>query len=229
MTAPRATALTPSRSLAANLAKAHISNEEQSAEQEFQSSQSPETQDQRPPTTTPQHEQVNNEHSFTLEKRDGFDILPKCAIPPRDKVYGPVEEFVAKAVKSRLEPSGDPNVMKTYKVILEAIRRKEDPSLLRMIFLAIRTAANGSTLHQLSGNPTKHAQLLHVILRFDPFTGKTKNTGKKNATSNCPFRSYSIADAYFQLILALVSANTVFLVPAMVSWLFDFKKLLVGY
>ena len=212
MTAPQATTLgeTPSQKLAVNPAETHISNEQPD-------SPSPENQDQQPPSTAAQHEQIDNHEPFTLEKQNGYYVLPKCTIPCRDNVYGPVEDFVAKAVKARTEPSGDPNVLKTYKVILEAIRRKEDPSLLRMIILAIRSAADGTPLHQLSGNPTKHAQLLHVILRFDPFAAKSSNLDKKDDNPNCSFRNYSMADAYLQLILALVSANTVFLVPAMVG------------
>lgn len=164
-----------------------------------------------------QHDEIDSKGSFTLERKDGYYILPKCEIPRRDEVYGPIENFVAKAVKSRSEASGDPNIMKTYKVILEAVRRQEDPNLLRMIFLALRTSANGSTLHQLSGNPTKHAQLLHVILRFDPFSGKPSGVqSEMDESKTCPFMNYSMADAYFSLILALVSANTVFLVPVMV-------------
>ena len=216
MTAPQATALaeTPSQTLAVNLAETHISNKNVPGQP---GSPSPENQNQQPLSTAAQHEQIDNHEPFTLEKQNGYYVLPKCTIPCRDNVYGPVEDFVAKAVKARTEPSGDPNVLKTYKVILEAIRRKEDPSLLRMIFLAIRSAANGTTLHQLSGNPTKHAQLLHVILRFDPFAAKSSNLDKKDHDPNCPFRNYAMADAYLQLILALVSANTVFLVPAMVG------------
>ena len=218
MTVPRETALTPSLPLQENnVDEAHIPTKESNSKQAPQES----SENHHPQQQTPkaQHEQVGNKNSFTLEKQDGYYVLPKCATPSRDKVYGPIEDFVAKAIKSRTEPSGDPNVMKTYKVVLEAVRRKEDPSLLRMIFLAIRTAANGSTLHQLSGNPTKHAQLLHVILRFDPFTGRQGDLDtpkKEDNNSNCPFQNYSMADAHFSLILALVSANTVFLVQAMV-------------
>lgn len=201
MTAPQTATMTPSRSLAENLANAHISKSGEATNAQ--------THESSLPIITPQHQSATNNDSFALEKRNGYYVLPKCSLPPHEK-YRPVEEFVARAIKSRLEAPGDANAMKTYKVILEAIRRKEDASLLHMVFLAIRTASNGSTLHHLSGNPTKHAHLLHVLLRFDPFTGNKEKDSE-------PFRNYSIADAYFQLVLALVSANSVFLVPSMTS------------
>ena len=104
--------------------------------------------------------------------------------------------------------------------------------MLEQIFLALRTADNGLTLHQLSSNPSKHAQLLHFLLRFDPFGAQRVDTHKGqvipnkiddiNATEAVKTKddgftsAYSLADAYFHLILALVSANSVFLVPTMV-------------
>ena len=143
------------------------------------------------------------------------------------------------AIQSKLNLSEDDNAQKAYKAVLDAMRRKQDLVMLEQIFLAMRTADNGLTLHQLSSNPTKHARILHYLLRFDPFLraqrgvdvptkgqmmSPTKIDGidaatdavkaKEETTVSSP---YSLADAYLHLILALVSANSVFLVPTMVG------------
>lgn len=167
----------------------------------------------------------------SLEMRDNCYFLPKCELPPR-KQFAPVERFVASAIQSKLELTGDDNAQKAYQAVMDAIRRKRDLAMLQQIFLALRTADNGLTLHQLSSNPSTHAQLLHFLLRFDPFGAQRVDTHKGqvipnkiddiNATDAGKAKddgltsAYSLADAYFHLILALVSANSVFLVPTMV-------------
>lgn len=170
----------------------------------------------------------------SLEMRDTYYILPKCVLPPR-KRFAPVEQFVANAVQSKLLLTAAEGAINTndsdhkaYQAVMDAIRRKRDLAMLEQIFLALRTAGNGSTLHQLSGNPTKHAQLLHFLLRFDPFGAKRvdKHGGKVIPAAGSaaaakdkgdPTSQFALADAYFHLILALVSANSVFLVPTMTS------------
>jgi len=163
-----------------------------------------------------------------LERRDNCYILPKCVLPPR-KHFAPVEKFVATAVQAKLGLEQDANAQQAYKAVMDAIRRKVDLAMLEQIFLALRTAGNGSTLHQLSSNPTKHAQLLHFLLRFDPFCVAMvmKHGGQvipddgganhNNAPKDGPSSAFALADAYFHLILALVSANSVFLIPTMTS------------
>ena len=122
-------------------------------------------------------------------------VLPKCPQFSREE-FQPVETFVATAVAARDSNS------KTYRAILDSIRKPEDPLMLCKILLALR----GSTLHQLSGNPKGHAHLLHLLFRLDPFVKE-----------EYPILSgmHSLADAHLHLLLALVSANSVFLNPGM--------------
>lgn len=233
------------RSLTDELADSHISNTNDAAAVEGGDAVAPEdsntamtTADSEKDATTTVSEDgctlntaqqtvdnsSNSSHiPCSLEKRDNYYILPKCELPPR-KRFAPVEKFVANAVQSKLELEGDSNSQKAYNAVMDAIRRKRDLAMLEQIFLALRTAGNGSTLHQLSGNPTKHAQLLHFLLRFDPFSSQhvDKHGGQvipddaNGQQKDDPASAYSLADAYFHLILALVSANSVFLVPTMV-------------
>lgn len=207
---PSSASKAASGSLADNLANAHISEQERLSHNGTPNTDRQDQEEASP--VTPQHEQESTtDDPYALDQQDGVYLLPRCPIPSRDDVYAPIEDFAAKAIKSRTDPSCDPDGAKNYKLLMESIRRKEDAGLLRMIFIAIRASANGTTLTLLTGYPTKHAQLLHFLLKFDPFAGKFK----LGTNPKCPFSNYEIADSYMQLVLALVSANTVFLIPAM--------------
>jgi RNA polymerase I-specific transcription initiation factor RRN3 len=122
-------------------------------------------------------------------------VLPNCPqFSCQD--FQPVETFVSNAVAARDSNS------KTYRAIIDSIRKAEDPHMLCKVLLALR----GSTLHQLSGNPKGHAHLLHLLFRLDPFL-KAEHPKLPGV--------HSLADAHLHLLLALVSANSVFLTPAM--------------
>ncbi|CAB9518332.1 specific transcription initiation factor RRN3 [Seminavis robusta] len=161
-----------------------------------------------------------------LAKEEGSSYykLPPCG-PPR-KSDASIIKFVSDAVTYRTQPpvDPDPKQAEAYSRLVRAISRKEDPSLLRTILIALRVS--GNTLHLLSGNPAKHAQLLHNIIQFNPFDPGRLRLSEQAALdeANRPFHDFSIADAFFHLMLALVSANSVFLVTSMTSlW-----KLLAG-
>lgn len=226
---------------------ARISNTESAQQQQ----NSPTNNEAHTPVTPPEDDPSttasrNGRPSLLLEKicyheeitniAYHYYVLPKCQMPPT-KQFLPVEKFVATAIESRLPqlstttPQDNLHGRKSYQALAGALRRREDPAMLRMIFVALRTAGNGSTLHQLSGNPTKHNELLHLLLKFNPFDHKKVSTtankeDMKKSNGNKDeldiYQDYSLADAYFHLILALVSANSVFLVPAMVRFFFVF-------
>jgi hypothetical protein len=170
---------------------------------------------------------IRKDDESILEEQQLIDprfVMPKCVLPPV-REFQLVEEFVAGAVSARLSPAAsninasDPKYRQGYRAILDALRRREDPPMLRKVLLALRTAGKGSTLHQLTSSPSStHAQLLHLIFRLDPFELpppiKKNDLDEKEKTLAQPVLDYSLADAHFHLIIALVSANSVFLSSA---------------
>ena len=135
-------------------------------------------------------------------------VLRKCELPPRSE-FEPVENFVAAAIREQHEQKPDDIVsLKNYRGILEALRSKSDVGLLTKIMLAMRTSRN--TMHLLTVTSSKHARLIHQIIRFNPFETKNEGDEDKNATDV----DYNLVDAHFCLVVTLVSANSVFLVPA---------------
>lgn len=123
-------------------------------------------------------------------------VLPPCPQFPSNE-FLPVETFVKNAIAA-------PDSSKEYRVMLESIRKPKDPLTLCKVLLALR----GTTLYQITGNPTTHARLLHVLFRLDPFL--------KEKQEKLP-DLYSLADAHLHLMVALVSANSVFLESGMTA------------
>lgn len=148
---------------------------------------------------------VSPDAGLSLESMHSRYVLPKCSLPPHAELH-PVETFVANAVASR---ETEQESTQAYRAILDCLRKREDPPMLRKVLLALRTM--GSTLHQLTSSSKRHAHLLHLLFRLDPFCPCEKQDGRLQA----PILDYSLADAHFHLILALVSANSVFLTPGM--------------
>jgi hypothetical protein len=141
-------------------------------------------------------------------------VLSKCQLPSR-KEFEPVETFVATAVREQHELASDNMPIKSYKGIIDAIRFKNDPVMLQRLLLALRTAGNGSTLHLLASSSSKHAKLIHNIVRLNPFDITTTDVGADQGTQQSV--DYNLADAHLHLMMALVSANSTFLVPTMTS------------
>jgi len=138
-------------------------------------------------------------------------ILPKCELPPRSE-FQPVETFVAAAVAEQHEQKDDTVPLKKYKGILETFRFKNDLVMLYRLLLALRTAGNGSTLHLLTRSSSKHARLIHQIVRFNAF-----DLPPSADQVSQPPMNYELADAQLHLMVALVSSNSVFLVPTLTS------------
>lgn len=129
--------------------------------------------------------------------------IPKCRIPPAEKL-DPVLSYVATAVTEQHAKKDDTLPIPTYKGILDALRVKRDLEMIHMVFLALRTS--GTTLSLLTKTTNKHSRLLHSIFKFDPF-----DVGHNHENS------LDLVDAYLYLLIALVSANNVFLVNTITS------------
>jgi hypothetical protein len=156
----------------------------------------------------------------TLQLRSGPKdyTLPKCSMPPMSELQ-PIETFVMNAVQSQHEETADHAFAQGYRAIADALRRTSDPPMLRKVLIALRIAGKGNVLNLLASHPTKHAQLTHLIFRFDstsPPAGLAY--GMDRAKEKELFKIYkdgSMLDAHLHLILALVSAKSVNVVPAL--------------
>lgn len=149
--------------------------------------------------------------------------IPKPVLPPKED-FGAVETFVFDAISMRsvvetcpMDPEKQKSAALGYRAILELLRKQDDLELLRKILLAIRTSGEGATLGLIIRNSKKHSMLIHLIFQMDPFPfdQNSKEGSEKEATDNLPQFNLDLADAYLNLILALVSANSVFLTPTL--------------
>jgi len=156
---------------------------------------------------------------------DSRFVLPKCELPERDDLEK-VEMFISKAVKEQHFQTGEfQEPVKEYRGIIDGLRSNKDLPLLRKVMIALRTSA----LTYLATNSSKHAQLIHLIVRFVPFPRTTMTTvfqiRNENAVGMPPGAQeekeeepdFSLADAHLNLVTALVSANSLFVIPAMTT------------
>ncbi len=155
-----------------------------------------------------------NDSGFFGVKKDYS--LPRCLMPPPSELQ-PIETFVMNAIQSQHSEAADPTHLQGYRAIIEGLKRHIDPPLLRMVLIALRTAGNGSALNLITTHSTTHAQLVHWIFRFNP-TLRPKIPRDEEHENLCTvFYDGSLLDAHLHLILAMVSARTVNLVPALTS------------
>ncbi len=144
-------------------------------------------------------------------------------LPPKDE-YAPVEKFVYNAIcyrsvtdRAQMEPSTQKAAGLGYKAILDLLRKRDDPIMLRKVLLALRTSGEGMAMGKIISDSKRHSNLLHLIFKSDPFSLSDEANTKSNVATDAAVTShdYSLADAYLNLIVALVSANSVFLTPAL--------------
>jgi hypothetical protein len=167
-------------------------------------------------TTSDTSTKANEEDSRGQDNDINKYELPKCTMPPQSELE-PIETFVSNAIRSKHDLTDNPTFKEGYRAIANALRRPEDPLLLKMVLLSLRTAGKGSTLYQLTTSATTHAQLTHLIFRLNSFQPiKLEDESEEKLQ---PYRDYSLADAHLNLMVALVSAKSVHAVPAMtVAW-----------
>jgi len=163
------------------------------------------------------HEETSEEISWIPCKNMNWALVPRPILPPKEE-YDPVEKFVFDAIRSRsvkdrneLDPEHHKSSVLGYKAILDLLRKRDDASMLRKVLLALRTSGDGTTMGMIISDSKRHSNLLHLLFRMDPFSFDQKATDGK--TERNPFDS-TLADAYLNLVVALVSANSVFLTPA---------------
>eukprot|EP00977_Amphora_coffeiformis_P004963 scaffold1058_cov163-Amphora_coffeaeformis.AAC.3 len=136
--------------------------------------------------------------------------LPRCELPPK-AVYEPAESVVAAAVEAQhlLPKDSIPPMVDAYKGLIDTLRSKRDLEMMRFVLLALRTSGKGKTLTYLTQEAkTKHAHLIHLIVRLNPYELNVDGATKAD---------YALADAQLHLLMAIVSSNSVFLVPTLNS------------
>ena len=165
-----------------------------------------------PSTKASSHTNVSEPISYTL---------PKCELPPMSELE-PVEKFVINAIQSQHEENPNPAHVKGYRALADALRRPSDPVMLRNVLIALRTAGSGRALTLITGDPIKHAHLTHLIMRF------LSTKPPKGFEDNLPegvdaefflkvYEDCSMLDAQMHLILAMVSAKSINLIPALTA------------
>lgn len=147
--------------------------------------------------------------------------LPKPTIPPREE-FQPIEKFVSDAINSRhvnslpATPSEEGEAMSSpssnstpaaagYRAILDLLRKQDDLPMLRKVYLALRT--NG--IEKMSSERSKHNRMIHYIFRMTPFDFRQRESEV--------MQNHSLGIAYLNFIVALTSANSVFLTPTLNS------------
>eukprot|EP00536_Pseudo-nitzschia_multiseries_P017647 jgi/Psemu1/293144/fgenesh1_pg.1700_\ len=149
--------------------------------------------------------------------------VPKCKLPPAAEMAA-IDTFVVNAVRSQ-EPRNpetsnppDPAHVVAYKAILSALKRPSAPHTVYKVLLALRTAGHGSILSLLALRDN-HAQLLHLVIRFV----STIPPAFDEPVTEDPslllqvYEDYSLCDAHFNLLLAIVSAKSTHVVPVLTA------------
>ena len=142
--------------------------------------------------------------SSSAKRSRGQDVrylLPPCQTPDKEEL-APIETFVESALSSQNQ---------TYRSIIDCLRKRNDATMLHRLLIVLRT--NGTTLHQLIAFPKQHAELLHTIFRLDPFVVPPKMAN--DDAFNRIVETYALADAHLHFMVAIVSANSTFLHPAL--------------
>ena len=165
---------------------------------------------------TPDRALRNREPSNDVSEKDCSYRLPKCVMPPPSELV-PIETFVMNAVHSKHSESPHPSHAQGYRAILDALKRASDPPMLRMILISLRTAGNGRVLNLLAKESNVHAQLVHWIFRLNAAVRPELPEDEKGEQLCSVFYDGSLLDAHLHLILAMVSARTVNLVPALTA------------
>jgi hypothetical protein len=178
----------------------------------------------------------NNEGNLRLK----LNQIPKCKLPPASEMAA-IETFVANAVQSQEPRNDDDDTIRrnpshsthadAYRAILNALKRpNENPNLIWKVLLALRTAGHGSILNLLALKDN-HAQLLHLVIRFVSTVPPINTLFEETATGKNldeklqVYKDYSLCDAHFNLLLAIVSAKSTHVVPILTAiW-----KLLTSY
>ena len=141
-------------------------------------------------------------------------VLPKPPIPLDDE-FQRIDCEVSDAIAYRHNPAsitvnpGD--AKKGYNDIIKSLRDIDNIPKLINIILALRTCGNGNSLGKITSATSKHSQLINVLLRLDPFNPVSSPMSNGNGSDT----DIRLADAYLNLLVALVSSNSVLFNPVM--------------
>jgi hypothetical protein len=172
---------------------------------------------EEPPTAMLTPDQALAATKFASPNMKNKDYrLPKCVMPPPSELQ-PIETFVMNAIQSKHNAAPDPSHAQGYRAIIDALKRPVDPPMLRMVLVSLRTAGNGTVLNLLTKHASIHAQLVHWLFRFNATLRPKIPQDEKSEQLCAVFYDGSLLDAHLHLVLAMVSARTVNLVPALTA------------
>ena len=137
-----------------------------------------------------------NDLASTVSAPQQMMTLPPLSLPP-PSTLAPVESFIMSSIQDQASPG--------YRAILDCLRKRQDPPMLYKVLLALRTSA----LTLLTSNNKTHAHILHLLFRLDSFEPSSM------ATDTMCYTDLSLATAHLHLLVAIVSANSVFVTPAL--------------
>ena len=187
-------------------------------------------------------ENKNTKNKFNIKAQASNDNImennetSKRILPPTSEMIG-IELFVKGAVQSNDPTKNNNNTIhfnnhgsqqhkEAYKAILDALKGPNDPIMIWKVLLGLRTAGCGSVLNSLAFKDN-HAQLLHLIIRFvSTIPPKFEEISAESLDAKLRvYTNYSLCDAHFDLLLAIVSAKSTHVVPILTAmW-----KLLTSY
>lgn len=156
------------------------------------------------PASTPPT--LRRRSSYSSKRSRAFDdryVLPPSTTPAKSELAA-VEAFVESAISEQNQ---------SYRSIIDCLRKRNDATMLYRLLVVLRI--NGTTLHQLIAFPKRHNELLHTIFRLDPFVVPAKMANDEDF--HRLVQNFSLADAYLHFLMAIVSANSTFLQPALNS------------
>jgi RNA polymerase I-specific transcription initiation factor RRN3 len=159
------------------------------------------------PSTPSPLQRRSSKFSKSTSFLDERYVLPPSRTPSKSEL-SQFESFVETAIVSSQQQA---TITPSYRNIIDCVRKRNDATMLYHLLVVLRM--NGTTLNQLIKYPKQHAELIHFIFRLDPFTVPAKMSNDnafRTLTDN-----FTLADAHLHFIVAIVSANSTYLIPAL--------------
>lgn len=117
-------------------------------------------------------------HAFHLMDVDPNERLPRPSFEADIDFLSQAEQLVSWAISSKHENSPNDNeedrtkiieASKCHSLLINLFTKKSDPSLLHAAMHAFLSSHHGRELDRLVTHSKSHAQIIHLIMRLDPF------------------------------------------------------------
>jgi hypothetical protein len=129
---------------------------------------------------TPKVDPPSSNHAFHLMDVDPNERLPRPSFEADIDFLSQAEQLVSWAISSKHENSPANNkddedrtkiieASKCHSLLINLFTKKSDPSLLQAAMHALLSSHHGRELDRLVTHSKSHAQIIHLIMRLDPF------------------------------------------------------------